>query len=339
MTRVGIRCDSGPMIGVGHLVRCLALAEELLSRGIEVVLLGELGGVAWAERQVSARGLALLPGPRSPAGLVSAARLHDLHAVVLDSYTLDPACAAALRAAGVAVLAIVDGDARGQDADLYLDQNLGATPVDDRWLTGPRYVLLRDSVRTLRRDARRAPPPQRDGGGESPRVLCFFGGTDAGGAAPVVARSLAATGAAFAATVVTTHAHQVDPPLAAGQSCATRPPTDDLPRLAVASDLVVTACGSGVWEMLHLGVPMALVWAAENQRDSYRRLVAAGLAAGLGHIDEVRAAPAEAVARLGVLLADQGRRAALAVQGKGLIDGRGRERVADAVLSVRSRPR
>ena len=32
---VGIRADATPTMGVGHMVRCLALAEELLDRGCD----------------------------------------------------------------------------------------------------------------------------------------------------------------------------------------------------------------------------------------------------------------------------------------------------------------
>ncbi|HEX4814857.1 MAG TPA: hypothetical protein VFV66_19115, partial [Nonomuraea sp.] len=126
MTAVGFRCDAGPEIGVGHLVRCVALAEELRGRGVEVVFLGAVNGSEWARAQLGARGLPLVAAPADPAGLAALARRLGLGAVVLDSYELARETGAALRGAGLAVLAIVDGDPLGQDADLYLDQNLGA---------------------------------------------------------------------------------------------------------------------------------------------------------------------------------------------------------------------
>ena len=62
--RVGIRCDAGAVIGVGHLVRCVALAEELCARGVEVILLGEVSGSPWAAEQLQARGLPLVAAPQ-----------------------------------------------------------------------------------------------------------------------------------------------------------------------------------------------------------------------------------------------------------------------------------
>ena len=89
-------------------------------------MFGTVERLDWATAELAARGIPLLPGPDSAAELVEAARRHHLDVLVLDSYELDPAGAGALRAAGVYTLAIIDGDSRGQVADLYLDQNFGA---------------------------------------------------------------------------------------------------------------------------------------------------------------------------------------------------------------------
>ncbi|MBQ1016040.1 spore coat protein, partial [Micromonospora sp. M51] len=189
--RVGLRCDAGPRRGVGHLVRCLALAEEFLARGADVTVFGTVERLDWATAELAARGIPLLPGPDSAADLVEAARRHELDVLVLDSYDLDPAGAGALRAAGVYTVAIIDGDSRGQVADLYLDQNFGAElpGLPGRLLAGSGYALLRDSVINARPPV--APPATAV---SRPRVLAFFGGTDAVGAAPVLTRVLVAAG-------------------------------------------------------------------------------------------------------------------------------------------------
>ncbi|MEU6793410.1 hypothetical protein ABZ907_17065 [Nonomuraea wenchangensis] len=320
--RVGLRCDAGADSGVGHLVRCVALAEELRSRGARPVFLGAVRDSPWALAQLRERVLPLTPAPESPAALAALARALRLDAVVLDSYHLPPGTGEELRRHGLPVLAVVDGDPLGQHADLYLDQNLGAErrpfpagPV----LAGARYVLLRDSVR---RRARAPRPLDR-----VPEVLCFFGGTDAAGVAPVWAEALCATGVPFTATVVSPAPFMA--PLADGAPIAVIPPTDRLPELMAAADLVVTAAGSAIWELLYLGVPTALSWVADNQLIGYDELVGRGVAAGLG-----RAPGPEAVAVLARLLSDPAAREEHGRRGGGLVDGRGRERVADALLAL-----
>jgi spore coat polysaccharide biosynthesis predicted glycosyltransferase SpsG len=320
MTGVGFRCDAGARRGVGHLVRCVALAEELRARGVDVVFLGAARGSEWARAQLADRGLPLIAAPRRPAALAALARELRLDAVVLDSYDLPADTGAELRDAGLAVLAIVDGDPRGQEADLYLDQNLGAEhrpfppPISGERLAGARYVLLRDSVRRRIRVRSAA---------ATPRVLCFFGGTDSAGVVPAWTEALRATGVPFEGTVVS------PAPFAAGGPITVIPPTDRLPELMAEADLVVTAAGSAIWELLYLGVPTALSWVADNQLIGYEELVARGVAAGLG-----RTPDAAAVAVLTRLLAHRATREEQGRRGRGLVDGKGRERVADALLAL-----
>ncbi|MEV5209321.1 spore coat protein [Micromonospora sp. NPDC053740] len=322
--RVGFRCDAGPRRGVGHLVRCLALAEEFLARGADVTVFGTVERLDWATAELAARGIPLLPGPDSAAELVEAARRHHLDVLVLDSYELDPAGAGALRAAGVYTLAIIDGDSRGQVADLYLDQNFGAAlprlgpgaelpglrsgaalpglgsgaelpglrsgaELPGRLLAGSGYALLRDTVISARPPV--APPAAAV---SRPRVLAFFGGTDAVGAAPVLTRVLAATGHPMDLTVIVgrpeIEAEVDDVVPGRGQTIRPVPPTTSLPALITEADLVVSAAGTSTWELCCLGAPSALVCVVDNQRESYTRVVRHGLAAGLGELPELTAA-------------------------------------------------
>jgi spore coat polysaccharide biosynthesis predicted glycosyltransferase SpsG len=340
--RIAMRCDAGQVTGVGHLVRSVALAEEFRARGAEVTFLSNLDNVPWAEKQLADRGLPVQLGPTTPGELLRAVGALGADAVVVDSYELDPACGVALRGAGVPVAAIVDGDIRGQVADLYIDQNLDAEllpvvlPDGARRLAGLRYALLRDSVRQLRPAA-----PARAPRAEPPRVLCFFGGTDAYGAAPVLTRLLVATNAPFEAIVVAGRP-QLRAELAAlapgpEQSIAVIDPTDELPRLVAEADLVISASGTSTWELLCLGAPAALVWVVDNQQLGFERVVAHGLAVGLGRLDTLAtdaATGAGAVSRLRTLLTTPAQRTALAARAWAAVDGRGRERAADATLDL-----
>ncbi|PYC76070.1 spore coat protein [Micromonospora arborensis] len=340
--RVGLRCDAGPKRGVGHLVRCLALAEEFLARGAHVAVFGTVERLPWATAELATRGIPLHPGPDTPAELVEAARRHELDVLVLDSYELDPAGAGALRAAGVFTLAVIDGDSRGQVADLYLDQNFGAElpELPGRLLAGSGYALLRDSVITARPPV---PPPATTV--SRPRVLAFFGGTDAVGAAPVLTRVLVATGHPMDLTVVVgrpeIEAEVEDVVPGRGQIIRPVPPTSSLPTLITEADLVVSAAGTSTWELCCLGAPAALVCVVDNQRESYARVVRHGLAAGLGELPELtaagiagRAARATAARTLHGLLSSPRRRATLGAQAWSTVDGQGRARVVEAVLDA-----
>jgi spore coat polysaccharide biosynthesis predicted glycosyltransferase SpsG len=346
--RIGIRCDADVRTGVGHLVRCIALAEELLGRGVEVVFLSRVDNVAWASRQLSTRGLRVVPPASAAADLARQTLDLGLDAVVLDRYELDPDTGKAVRERGVVVLDILDGAFGGQEADLYVDQNLHAErsafslPSGAERLAGVRYVLLRDVVRAERPPTPRAPRP-----GAALEVLAFFGGTDAFGAAPVIVPLILRTGAAMHLKVVAPRpetARRLERvPTSPGQSVEILGPRDDLPLLAAASDLVATASGSSPWEAMCLGVAVAVVAVSENQGVGYQALLAEKVALGLGRLDQLHTDAAQRLAAhtLSELLRDPERRAAISARGWALVDGRGRERVADTLLKriVRAGPR
>ena len=332
--RIGIRCDAGPTTGVGHLVRCVSLAEEVLGRGHDAVFLSDLGGVDFAERQLAARGLVRVDPPRDAAQALAAVDEHRLDAVVLDSYVLDPALSAALVEQGVPVLGVVDGSLRGLTAQLYLDQNIGAQddvhdlPAGARRLAGTSYALLRDAVRDLR------PPVPWRPTGLPPRVVVAFGGTDALHVTEAAVRAMVATGLPFTATVVSPQA-QVRARLTALGSDAQRveavAPRDDFPRLLAGADLAVGAAGSSAWEYACLGVPAAVLAVVDNQADAYRRLVGLGAVLGVGTLEALRDGAPSAQEALRAALGDEVARARVAAAAYALVDGDGRVRVVTAL--------
>lgn len=360
--RIAVRCDALTRLGVGHLVRQLALAEELGRRGHQVVFHGRTD-LAWAREQLAIRGLELRPiaEPADAAAAELVASGADL--VLMDGYAFDPDLGAAVRGAGLPVAMVVDGPfGTEQAADLYLDQNLGAEPPvtlgnpSGRWHGGIEYALLRDLV--VQRRLHLGERAQQST--TSPRVLVVFGGTDPFGGAPVAAELVLATGRPVQVIAIASDATNAEQlaalPRAEGQSLEVLARTDDLPALAVDCDVVVSASGSTVWELACLGVATGLVCVVDNQQVGYR--IATGMdehgsaedeaAAGreqlcvpVGILEQLRVDPSareQAVEQLGRLLDDSAWRHRLAVRGQQLVDGRGRERVADLLEGLPGRP-
>lgn len=349
---VGFRCDATPSNGVGHLIRCIALAEELVERSVTVLFLGDYAGLPWAQRQLQIRGMNVLAAESDPLALAAQSADLGLDAVVLDGYDLDPGCGEALRRAGLSVLALVDGSfGAGQQADLYLDQNLDAQTLPGlregaTMLAGIEYALLRDSVRTLRPPTPR-PLPRRDGdqecgpAGRGVSVLAVFGGTDPYDAVLVLVPLLLETGVPQSIRAVTGKPAVADAlrelRRSSGQRLEVIAPVDDLAALATQCDLVVSASGTSVWELLCLGVPTAALCVTANQEVGYRQVVSREIVGPLGRLDGLRQDPVARAAAgtvLAELLTSESLRMRHAARGLSLVDGRGRERVADTLLNL-----
>lgn len=342
--RIGLRCDAHPAMGVGHLVRQLALAEEFGSRGDEVVLLGDASGVPWALGQVASRGLSMTDAI-GPNGFAQQCLALGLDAVMLDGYHLPPALGAGLRAARIPTATMVDGPfGLDQVADLYVDQNLGAVEAPQvsvsggRMLVGPDYALLRDVV-LVRREA--AAARWEAGPVGRPRVLVVFGGTDAFGGCAVLVPLILATGLPVDVVAVAARAEvaQALGELVPGpaQSVTAVPPVDDLAGLLVTCDAAVSAAGTSVWELLCLGVPTGVVCVTDNQRVGYDVVAESGACLGVGMLEDLRALPVAddtGIAVLRGLVGDAQLRADLSAAGMATVDGRGRVRVADAITAL-----
>jgi spore coat polysaccharide biosynthesis predicted glycosyltransferase SpsG/RimJ/RimL family protein N-acetyltransferase len=289
MTRLLLRADATPTMGVGHLSRGVALATAARARGWDVALCGSFTAGQWL--------LGALPVVPD---------LEPADAVVVDHYGIGEFAFDGL------VVSMEDGEFGRRRADVVVDANLYTAPRPDDGspvvLRGPAYAPLRAEVRAARAAG--------EAGSVPPKVVVVMGG----GAAPsAVAASLTAlrdTG--VAAEVVAISSAPVP-------GFEVVPPTPGLPALCASADLVVSAAGVTLLELCCIGVPTALVRIADNQAAGYAAALDLDVAAGLG------TDPRSHVPVLRALLSDPGARKALGDKASTVVDGRGADRVLDAM--------
>ena len=327
------RCDAGPAVGLGHFVRCLALAEEVATRGTPVLFVSAFGGLDWPARQLRRRGFAHVLAPSDAPALAALATERDAVAVVVDSYAFDRDFFAALAKGVFKVIALDDEAIRELPVDMIVNTNFGAENMtyaarpDTVRLLGADYALLRHDIRI-----HRAAAAQRTFNDPATRVLVTLGGTDPAGLTRVALAALAKTGLPLSVRVLTGAITRSLGPISGNLNCAALPGVDDIASHMLWCDVALSAAGSTAWELACLGAPMALVPVAENQLVVYGPLVDTGAAVGLD-----RAADVDAwAAVLGDLLRDRSRRAALAGVAAQLVDGQGAQRVADAIAALAS---
>jgi len=354
--RILLLCDGGGPIGVGHVIRSLALAEASVAAGHSVAVAGHFEGsfvrdqLALAPVEVIQLAAPMADGDLQPViDLVRTLRPDLLH---VDSYeapgllgelVVSPGVrpgfgilALGGQAVGNVVLSnMEDGSFGRRPADVVVDPTFGAelSPRPDDGSTlhlrGSRYTPIRQRVLDARQMAQA--DVARDPVARS--VLVVMGGTDPVGLAPVAVKLLAGTGLTLDVTVIAVGeiAERVRTAASGSHlSLSVLAPVDDLAALMVRQDLVVSAAGTSVGELCCLGVPMALVWAVGNQREGYDRVVAAGAAVGLGG-PELRGSDLRgdeaAVELLRGALTDSQARADLALAGHEIVDGLGAWRV------------
>lgn len=343
------RVEIGYGIGAGHAMRCLALAEAVMERGLRPLFLCHLVGIerpgSMIERRLTAAGIDWRAV--DPATIDLAAG-HDAGALVVDGYHVTRDQWRAARSQGIPCMSFEDCLAPDAFADgavpVDLVVNPGADPREALrrpagcvWLFGPDYVMLRGD---LRHAACQPPWPMvlRD------RILVGFGGSDPMGLTVPVVRGLIAAmaGAVGIHAVVGGLVPDADRVTAALQALgepvrAYHDPVA-LARLMQESGMAVAAAGGMVGELAALSVPAIVAIVADNQWAGAMKAAAGGLirAVDVRGLDPMTAA-ARLVEGAVPLWRDGALRAAMAAKASGLIDPAGAGRVADALIGLMGR--
>jgi UDP-2,4-diacetamido-2,4,6-trideoxy-beta-L-altropyranose hydrolase len=326
MSTLVIRADASAGIGVGHAMRCLALAQAWKDRGGAVTLASAHLPDAVA-RRFSAEGIEIANIPALSEAddakrTAEIARARQAEWVAVDGYHFGARHQEEGHDAGAKVLAIDDHAHAGTYvADLILNQNLHATPAlyvgidSSRVLCGPRFVLLRREFRTHTSFARQTPVT-------ASRGIVTMGGSDVGPLAGVVNAVLGSVASLDFTIVAGAAQHGFEE---RGGRVRIVPSPEDMAALMHDADIAVASAGSTAWELAFMQVPALLVTLAENQRAVAACLDREGAARSLGCASAITAdALTDAIQGLA---ADGETRGVMAHAGRRLIDGAGVDRV------------
>ncbi len=284
--RVVFRTDASQHIGMGHLMRCLTLADELAQNDCEILFLCR-GLPASLAVMIEQRGFGLRQlvdaedqgfdwrrDAHESAMLVDSCG-SGADWVVVDHYQLDRRWHNHMRARSERIMVIDDLANRPHDCDLLLDQNYyrgleeryrGLVSANCRQLLGPRYVLLRPEFPRMRERMRR-----RDG--RVRRLLVFFGGADTQNQTraavdaiqqldnPAIFTDVVVGGSNPRAEVIRDYCEDLD-------NVCFHLQTSNMAGLIDAADLALCAGGANIWERCFLGLPTITTTIAQNQEQT-----------------------------------------------------------------------
>ncbi|MBL9131682.1 MAG: UDP-2,4-diacetamido-2,4,6-trideoxy-beta-L-altropyranose hydrolase, partial [Verrucomicrobiaceae bacterium] len=263
-----IRADANPSIGMGHVMRCLALAQAWQDRGGHVVLVSALQLPALIDR-MKAEKLELVPVTAEPgsaddlAFTIATAQRHGARWIVLDGYFFTPDYMHGIQKAGLHLLLLDDvADRELGGIESILNQNAYATPeLYARFQPAP-HLLLSSPHTLLRREflQRRGAKSIADIG---TRVVITMGGADPANVTQQVMQALARVSKhplevrilVGAANRNLPALQEALPHLQAVHQAEILVNSPDVPGHMAWSDVTITAAGSSCWELFCLGVP------------------------------------------------------------------------------------
>ncbi len=285
--------QASSVIGGGHVMRCLSLAERLQAMGwsstfictpetlkiISSFTLGSLEICVIDQREWGS------------VDALSAVFSETCDVLIIDDYKIERTFESKCRSWAKRIVIIDDLADRCHDCDVLIDQSAGRDSADYRDLTSDKTTLLLGTDYALLRpefaNKRGASIARRKRAGTTKRILVSLGMTDPSHVTGAVLSAFDQCAIDMEVEVVLgSSAPHLDKVRAQIETMKTPVHLHvDHPRIAdlmVQADLAIGAAGSTSWERCCLGLPCLMVVIADNQREISKALEARGVAIVLG---------------------------------------------------------
>jgi len=277
---MGLRADASDVIGTGHVVRQIALAQHLLREGTEVFLVGNISGPTWLLDYVREQeGLVRVDVPE---GDFSGALFEDLglDALLIDSYRLSNTQLRELESLVSTVGVMLDGPWQELTGTIAIAPTLDTVSLwleeagqnFDQFYCGPSFILLRDEVLGAERHLQPAETK-----GRHPQIVVSTGGGFNGLGSKIVRSLLQRPKPANFDIFFSPSEELLGEISQSPHSVTVHPRGSTLLALLSGTDVVVSAAGTSAAELLFLGVPTIFVPVAENQAENAASIERLGL--------------------------------------------------------------
>jgi len=267
--------------------------------------------------------------------LLEAVRDRDGACVALDNYHFNFQYQSEVRRAAKRSLVVDDyGHLDWYCADVVLNQNPSAPDLDlpsrspnSIILEGTRFALIREEFLKIQRFER----PESEG----LNLMITMGGGDPDNVTGLVLNAVARCGGRIDEAQVIVGGANPNLDIIRKQASALPFPAEvflnvaDMPQQMCRADVAITAGGSTCWELAFMGVPMAVILVAENQRRSIEAFARDGAAVVLGSHSDL--SPESIRRSIENFISDARTRQLISNAARRVVDGAGSDRVAAAL--------
>jgi UDP-2,4-diacetamido-2,4,6-trideoxy-beta-L-altropyranose hydrolase len=339
-----IRADANAEIGVGHVMRCVALAQAWQQTGGRAVFALAEGANELGDR-LRSEGADVVAINASTGSDEDAASTNEMCRkfgavwLVIDGYHFGPDYHSRINARETRVLVMDDDESpKNVRCDILLNSDPRATSECYADMEHKSVVLLGSQYALLRREFLNTNAVRADVPKIAERVLVTLGGGDAENVTLDVVEALnEVTGVNLRVTVVVGASN---PNKDALQSAAERSVHNativsdvrNMPALMNEADLAITAGGGTCYELAFMGVPMFLITTAGNHERAVKAFASGNAAFAVGWFHTL--SKESLAAWLQTVVSDHALRRRLVTNARNMVDGKGAERVVEAMFRV-----
>ena len=288
-----IRVDSSPEIGIGHMMRCLTLAQELKNNFDKIIFLTQkdsgnfIGTIMKNEFEVI-----FIPTTNNDPNIIKnliTAYSENKNFLLIDHYDIDTDFESSLKNIFERIFVIDDLANRKHDCDLLIDQNY-YRDLNQRYekliqndtitLLGPKYAIIRPEFRKINKKTIKK-------NSQIKKILVSFGGSDPTNECKKVLDALCSIENSkfeiiVAAGIYNHKFEQLKKLYEKYSNIKIYSHVNDLSRLMLNSDLFIGAGGTTTWERFYMGLPSIVTIISDDQKESIEFLSDMGHVINLG---------------------------------------------------------
>ncbi|TDX58935.1 UDP-2,4-diacetamido-2,4,6-trideoxy-beta-L-altropyranose hydrolase [Orenia marismortui] len=340
MNKIAFRADGGEEIGMGHMMRCLALAKAFPA-GIKVYFITKDNQSVKAllkrkniEILSIDKKLSINDEIKSVKELILSNKINIL---ITDSYQIDREYLLKLKKVVGKLVSIHDSDPFIFPSDMIINGNIYASNLDynskgAELLLGNKYTLMREEFANL---------PHKKIQKKVDNILVTVGGGDPLNLTPKILASLArlskenrndlhidvVIGPSF-----NNIAEIIEIVRSIDLEISLHFKIKKMSQLMLNSDLAISAGGGTLYELAACGIPAIVLLQAENQILAAEKMDQKGSIINLGFGDQIELE--ELISTIGEVIKDFSKREEMSRIGQQLVDGLGAKRCVRKILSI-----
>ncbi len=325
------RADANDLIGGGHVMRCLGLAQFFRSQGAHPVLIARKSGAPaireWTSNDLEVRYIDVPIGcsqSEVPQVIDQVNALRSDPIMILDGYDFHGDYMSRLKSSGFKLVTLDDVAKKEILSDMVVNPNVGAHSNFSysesrvgRMLLGEQYAILREDVLN-----------SRHVGGDG--LLITLGSTDPHNIGLQIIEILEQENVDFRVHLINgggqLAATKLDKICSANKLFSYSSVGRILPYV-IGCDVALCAGGVTASELCYLGVPMSIVALADNQVPGSEKLAELGAAV-------VSSSLSDSIKRASDLVRNSELRLKMVQHQRGIIDGLGPARIYEEIIRL-----
>jgi UDP-2,4-diacetamido-2,4,6-trideoxy-beta-L-altropyranose hydrolase len=331
------RIDASKVTGIGHLMRCLALTEELKRRRRKchfLIRTDEENIIHKIENYQAEYHKIVSNRINEVNEVIKILKDNNINWIFTDSYDIDSDYIRKLKIENFKVLSIDDNALIHYFSDVVVNQNIGAEKLDfssekyTKFLLGTKYVMMRDEL--LKREEKK----YRD---TVEKLLITFGGADKDNFTLEILKSLESINENIEVIVILGPFNQFYDRIYnfikdANYKAQLNKSPENMTDIYLQSDIAISAGGTSCYELAYFGIPNIIITIAKNQLRIAKELDNQELSIYLGHKGSV--SNLKIKENVNELIKNHNKRKTMSENGMKIVDGKGKHRVIDFVERI-----